>query len=85
LPGSASTVGVEQVLSRDPGPELVVEMEEEFQRLLAGLDDELRALALLKMEGYTNAEAAARLGRSLRSVERGLKLLRGIWEQEGEP
>jgi DNA-directed RNA polymerase specialized sigma24 family protein len=59
-------------------------MEEEDRRLrdrLAG--DRLRELALLKKEGYTNAEIAEHLGCSLAAVERVLRLIRGIWGEEG--
>jgi DNA-directed RNA polymerase specialized sigma24 family protein len=55
---------------------------EECRRLLGRLDDDLRALALLKMEGYTNEEIASRLGRSRATVERKLRLIRRAWEAE---
>jgi hypothetical protein len=51
--------------------------------LLQKLGDEgLRTVARLKQEGYTDAEVAGRLRCSLRTVERKLKLIRAIWEQE---
>jgi DNA-directed RNA polymerase specialized sigma24 family protein len=34
------------------------------------------------VEGYCNEEIAARLGCGLRTVERRLRLIRSIWEQE---
>jgi DNA-directed RNA polymerase specialized sigma24 family protein len=46
-------------------------------------DDELRQIALLKLEGYTNEEIAARTGDSLRSVARRLVLIRRTWEEAG--
>jgi DNA-directed RNA polymerase specialized sigma24 family protein len=55
---------------------------EEFQRQLARLpSDELRAIALGKMEGHTNAEIAARLGCTDKTVERRLKLIRDRWKE----
>jgi DNA-directed RNA polymerase specialized sigma24 family protein len=51
--------------------------------LLERLDSELRNVALRKVEGYSNEEIAAQLGCGLRTVERRLRLIRGIWEQEG--
>ena len=34
-------------------------------------------------EGYTNADIARNLGRSISAVERKLKNIREIWEREG--
>jgi DNA-directed RNA polymerase specialized sigma24 family protein len=74
-----------EVMGREPTPELAAGVQEECRRLLAGLgDDELRAVAVAKMEGYTNEEIAARLGRSLATVERKLQRIRKAWEQEWE-
>jgi DNA-directed RNA polymerase specialized sigma24 family protein len=58
-------------------------MVEERQRLLELLDDpDLEALAVAKMEGYTNEEIAERFGCSVRTVERRLRLIRKKWQQE---
>ena len=55
----------------------------EFQRLLGQLDDErLCAVAMAKLEGYTNKEIAERLGKSLSFVERKLRVIRRIWSDE---
>jgi DNA-directed RNA polymerase specialized sigma24 family protein len=76
-------VFVEQLLSREPTPEQVVQMSEECERLLRGLgDDELRTVALWRLEGYTVEEIAARLGCVARGVKRRLRLIRSIWERE---
>jgi len=78
--------GLEQVLDREPTPEFAAQVAEECQRLLDLLgDDELRAVAQAKMEGDTTGQIAARLGRSPRSVERKLQLIRSLWEKEGRP
>lgn len=64
-----------------PTPELAAELVEELRRRLASLgDDELQAVAVAKMEGYTNAEIAARTGWSESRVERKLVLIRQLWE-----
>jgi DNA-directed RNA polymerase specialized sigma24 family protein len=76
--------GLEQVLGREPTPELAAQVAEECQRLLERLGDaELRAVAVAKMEGDTTEQIAARLRRSPRSVERKLQLIRSLWEKEG--
>jgi DNA-directed RNA polymerase specialized sigma24 family protein len=43
----------------------------------------LRAVALDKLEGWSNEEIASRHGLALRTVERKLALIRKIWEAEG--
>ena len=45
-------------------------------------DQELQAVALWKMEGYTNGDIAGRLACGVRSVGRKLRVIRGVWEQE---
>jgi DNA-directed RNA polymerase specialized sigma24 family protein len=78
--------GLEQVLGREPTPEFAAQVAEECQRLLDLLGDaELRAVALAKMEGDTTEQIASRLGRSPRSVERKLQLIRSLWSKEGQP
>ena len=37
----------------------------------------------LRRMGYTNEEIAAQVGCGVRTVERRLRLIRSIWEQEG--
>jgi DNA-directed RNA polymerase specialized sigma24 family protein len=77
---------LEQLLSRDPEPELAAEMADEYRRLLDGLgDQQLRDVALWKVEGYTNEEIADKLGCVVRSVERKLQCIRALWAEEFPP
>jgi len=63
-----------------PTPEFAAQMAEEFQRLFARLDDPiLQSIARCKMEGYSNEDIAAQIGRSIRTVERKLSLIRDCW------
>lgn len=62
-------------------PELAVMMADECRRLLAHLEPGLRTLALAKMEGYSNEEIAQRVGRSVRTIERRLHLIRRLWDE----
>jgi DNA-directed RNA polymerase specialized sigma24 family protein len=79
---AGAEAGLEQVVSREPTPELAAQLAEECRRLLGRLNDAtLQTLALLKMEGYTNHEVATRLGCALRTVERKLRLIRQIWKE----
>jgi DNA-directed RNA polymerase specialized sigma24 family protein len=71
-----------QLVDPEPTPQFAAQLAEECKRLLDGLgDDGLRAVALAKMEGYTNAEIAGRLGCVVTTVERRLKTIRRIWSQ----
>jgi RNA polymerase sigma factor (sigma-70 family) len=77
---------VEPLLSREPPPELAAEMAEEYRRLLDRLGDpQLQAVALWKVEGYSNEEIARRLGCVVRSVERKLHRIRRLWEEDVPP
>ena len=82
--GDASGIGgIQQVAGHEPTPEFAAETAEAIERLLRILDDdELRLIAARKLEGFSNAEIAAQLGRSIPTVERRLKLIRGIWEKD---
>jgi DNA-directed RNA polymerase specialized sigma24 family protein len=78
--------GLEAVLAREPTPAFAAQVAEECTRLLDRLqDDELRDVALWKMEGDTTEQIAAKLKRSPRSVERKLQLIRSLWADEGGP
>jgi hypothetical protein len=71
----------DEIVGREPSPEFAVAVAEECRRLFDLLgDDELRSIARWKMEGHTNAEVAVRLGCLERTVERKLRVIRGLWE-----
>jgi DNA-directed RNA polymerase specialized sigma24 family protein len=75
---------LEQLVSHEPTAEFVVQAAEEYQRLLASLPNrDLCVLAEWKMEGFTNQEISAKLTCSVRSVERKLRIIRGLWEKNG--
>ena len=64
-------------------PDTVAMISESIEYLLGILDsEELREIAMLKVAGFTNLEIANRLGRSVATVERRLKLIRVTWEEE---
>ena len=72
---------VEQLLAREPTPEEAAEMADECRRLLHQLDQpELRQIALLKVEGYTDEEIAARLDCVPRTVRRKVQRIRLLWQ-----
>lgn len=72
---------LEEAIGRDPDPALVTEVRDECDRLLAVLgDDDLRRIALLRMDGHSVAEVAAVVGIAPRSVKRKLAIIRRKWE-----
>jgi DNA-directed RNA polymerase specialized sigma24 family protein len=75
-----SSAGLAKNAARDLPPDLTAEMADECRRLLELLgDDELRTIAVWKMEGLTSEEIAGRLGKALSTVERRLRLIRDTW------
>jgi DNA-directed RNA polymerase specialized sigma24 family protein len=78
--------GLAALPSREPTPAFAALVADECQRLLRLLgDDQLRTLALLKLEGYGHEEIARRLGCGVRTVERKLGIIRTWWERELKP
>jgi RNA polymerase sigma factor (sigma-70 family) len=72
---------LEQIIGHEPSPDFVLQATETVHLLLDSLPMEsLRALAISKLEGYTNDEIADLLGCSLRTVERRLQMIREIWQ-----
>lgn len=60
-------------------PEVVAEITEETEALLARLPQECREVLLLKVEGYATEEIAHKIDRSTRTVERRLERVRELW------
>jgi DNA-directed RNA polymerase specialized sigma24 family protein len=67
---------LEQVDRMGPGPEERIIALEEIDRLLQALPEDLRQVVLWKLDGYTNAEISGMLGRTVRSVELKMQLIR---------
>jgi DNA-directed RNA polymerase specialized sigma24 family protein len=79
-------VSLEDVIGREPTPEFAAEVAEESDRLLDLLGrNDLRRVALWKLEGFTNDEIAEKLGCAPRSVDRKVRLIRSLWERETLP
>lgn len=83
--GDPNHDGFHAVPSRESSPELIVQLDDQLQRLLAALDDDrLREVALSVLAGDSRSETATKLGLSLRSVERKVALIRDAWQTELE-
>jgi DNA-directed RNA polymerase specialized sigma24 family protein len=86
FPDSRTYRGIEQILSQEPTPDFVAQFTEEYQRLLSALGtEELRSVAVRKLEGFTNTEIAAEMGLTSRTIERKLWVIRNLWAKEPAP
>lgn len=75
---------LEIVQSEEQDPALAASLSEQFDSLLNLLvDRELKEIAILKLEGYTNQEMATRLDCGERTIKRRLAMIRRIWEESG--
>jgi RNA polymerase sigma factor (sigma-70 family) len=77
---------LEQIEASSPTPAEAAILNEELEQRLQALGDrdpELRQIALLKLEGYTNGEIAKTIGRVERTVERKLDIIRRKWSPSG--
>jgi DNA-directed RNA polymerase specialized sigma24 family protein len=71
---------LDRLTGPEPPPDLVVAFADQCRHRLEQLPgDDLRQVALARLEGDSVAEAATRLGISRRAVERKLRLIRQIW------
>lgn len=83
--GDQPTGGIGQVPEDGPSPELLAQITEDFKNYMDLLNDEtLRAIAILRIEGYSVDEIADRVGCAKRSVERRLNLIRKTWTNQEE-
>jgi RNA polymerase sigma factor (sigma-70 family) len=75
--------GFDQIPDNEPPPELIPEMADSLHMLLSGfIDGELRSIVLYKLEGCSNREVARKIGRSVVTVQRRLRLIRDKWQEE---
>lgn len=78
--------GFDALPGDDLPPEFDAQFEEQLGRLLDRLkDDTFRRVVTLRLEGYTNAEIAEKLGVTESTVERKLRIVREKWQRETEP
>ena len=71
---------IAHLVGDEPNPEFAAEVAEQVERLLAMLTEDLRTVAVMKLEGFTNAEIGDRFGIVERSVERKLARIRIEWD-----
>ena len=80
--GDTSTVGLEALEGHEPTPEEAALLAEEVENLLDRLaDPALCQVAVMKLEGFTNAEVATRQSCSVPTVERRLAIIRRLMKK----
>jgi RNA polymerase sigma factor (sigma-70 family) len=77
---------LEQVLSREPSPELAAQLAEELEGLLNLLPSaESRQIAVWMLQpGWTNARIAVKLGCTERTVQRKVRQIQTLWQKTME-
>ncbi|QDS97027.1 ECF-type sigma factor [Adhaeretor mobilis] len=71
-----------ELMGDAPTPQFAMELAEQVDRLMAKLPDEqLRTIAVMKLEGHTNAEIAEHFEIVERSVARKLARIRVEWQE----
>jgi DNA-directed RNA polymerase specialized sigma24 family protein len=76
---------LEQIVGDEPTPDFAAQAAETVRQLLDSLPTAgYKALAICKLEGYTNDEIALRSGCSLRTVERRLQFIREYLQAQGD-
>ncbi len=83
--GSARGGGIGGITGDVPSADLHAELAEACDGLLAQLaDDQLRQIAVMRMDGFLVDEIADNLGLSKRAVERRLQLIRKTWSEAAD-
>jgi DNA-directed RNA polymerase specialized sigma24 family protein len=71
-----------EILGNEPTPEDAASFADTLDHLLGKLGDAtLVEIALRRLKGHTSEEIAGQLGTSARTVDRKLRLVRAIWEE----
>lgn len=69
-----------ETATRELSPDIAAEVVESVDGILSMLDQQQREIVLLKLEGYLDREIAERLGVSVPTIERRLRLVRSQWK-----
>lgn len=80
--GRTAGAGINLAAGEEPTPELAAIFAERVASMLDKLeDDDLQAVALARLEGYSIEEISVQLDCAARTVERRLKLIRRKWQK----
>jgi RNA polymerase sigma factor (sigma-70 family) len=81
-PGPDADDPAANVLAREPGPEVMHAFLDQLTHFLTRLSPQERQILELKLDGYSSAEIAEKLGSYERKVNRVLERIRALAEQE---
>jgi len=77
-----ASAGLQNYAGPTPQLDLAEHVDAACHELLNGLhDDNLRRIAIMKLEGFTNQEIANEQSCTVRSVERKLQRIRALWSE----
>ena len=80
---SEAPQGLDSFAHSEPTPAFAAEVAESCDRLLNKLPEEnLKRVALMKLENYTSEEIAACLGCTRKTVQRKLLIIRKTWQDD---
>lgn len=80
--GDVMGAGIGDLAHEQNTPDVQMELSEACDELLSQLPDEqLRQIAIMRMDGYLVDEIASMLELSKRAVERRLQLIRKVWSE----
>jgi DNA-directed RNA polymerase specialized sigma24 family protein len=83
--GETKGGGIGGTSGNSQAADIHTELAEACENLLDQLDDEqLKQIAVMRMDGYLVDEIAERMQLSKRAVERRLQLIRRIWSEQAE-
>lgn len=83
--GDVTAGGIGGVTGDAPAADIHAELAEACELLLNQLDDQqLKQIAVMRMDGFLVDEISDRLGLSKRAVERRLQLIRKTWTEQTE-
>ena len=73
--------GIANIACPEPTPEVVAELRDQINHLMAALPEDQRRVALHKLQSFTNEEIAEQTECVPRTVERKLQLIRTTWSK----
>ncbi len=80
-PADGASNPLQNLVDHEPTPESRLLLQEKVQILLNAIDDPLlRQIARWRLEELSCDEIAQKLGRTVRTIERKIERIRGIWQ-----
>ncbi len=80
----SSVFSMDEIADKEPTLDSAIALHDTCNYLIEVVlrEEKTKDVARLKLEGMTNAEIAAQMGITIRTVERKIKLIRSLWAEE---